>query len=201
MPRQSKAAKAASRTRIVAAAARRVRQDGIAATGVADVMREAGLTHGGFYRHFGSKEELVAAAIAHAVDEILGRLKRETTARGAGPAVAAYIDRYLSEGHVEARGEGCALAALAGEAGTGPGLYGHAIAAGTERAIALLAPGLDGPPNEAQERAAGLLSLLVGAIVLARTTPPGPLRTGLLAAARGTAESQFGVRKRDENLP
>ncbi|WP_369333640.1 TetR/AcrR family transcriptional regulator [Ciceribacter ferrooxidans] len=76
------------------------RENGIAATAVADVMKAAGLTHGGFYRHFASKDNLVAAAISHAVSTLLIDLKKAKGHEAKTNAVLSYIDRYLSDEHV-----------------------------------------------------------------------------------------------------
>src|SRR5262245_55975207 len=106
--RKSRAEAAETRRRIVRAAARRFREQGIAATGLADLMEAAGLTHGGFYKHFSSKDQLVAEATA----EALGTLLEEMAAL---PTVGAAVAAYLSPRHRDNPASGCPLAALGGE--------------------------------------------------------------------------------------
>ena len=107
----SQADKAASHQRIVTAAAARVRRAGVDGLSVADLMREAGLTHGGFYRHFGSRDDLVAEAVEAALAH--GSRRAEAAARPGGPeALAATIDAYLSPLHRDKPETGCAVAAL-----------------------------------------------------------------------------------------
>src|SRR6202011_2563417 len=107
----SQADKAASHERIVKAAAARIRCDGVEGVGVADLMREAGLTHGGFYRHFGSRDDLVAEAVETALAH--GSKRAEAVACQGGPeALATTIDAYLSPLHRDKPETGCAVAAL-----------------------------------------------------------------------------------------
>src|SRR6516164_5330519 len=108
----SRADKAASHERIVTAAAARIRRDGVQGAGVADLMREAGLTHGGFYRHFGSRDDLVYEAIDKALQQ--SEINVTPTPGGAG-GLDALLDRYLSPAHRDSPEEGCAVAAFAGE--------------------------------------------------------------------------------------
>src|ERR1700675_5069720 len=98
---------AKTRKRIVTAAAGQFRKNGIVATGLADLMTAAGLTHGGFYKHFESKDQLVAEACAEAVEVLMGRL---TAAASAGPGAA--VAAYLSTVHRDNPEAGCPLAAI-----------------------------------------------------------------------------------------
>jgi TetR/AcrR family transcriptional repressor of nem operon len=110
----SRADKAKTHERIVRLAAKRFREKGLDGIGIADLMNEAGLTVGGFYKHFGSRDELVAEAIASA----LGGWKRKVeVAAAGGPAVTfeSLIDAYLSESHRDNRAGGCPVGSLAGE--------------------------------------------------------------------------------------
>ena len=104
----SQADKAASHERIVTAAAARIRRDGIDSLGVAELMREAGLTHGGFYRHFGSRDDLVEEAVEAALAH--GSKRAEAAARqGGSEALATTIDAYLSPLHRDKPETGCAV--------------------------------------------------------------------------------------------
>src|SRR6201987_5268492 len=99
---------AETRKRIVRAAARKFREQGIVATGLADLMKAAGLTHGGFYKHFASKDQLVAEATTAALDTVLEE--------GAGhPGTGAAVSAYPSARHRDNPASGCPLAALGGE--------------------------------------------------------------------------------------
>jgi TetR/AcrR family transcriptional repressor of nem operon len=111
----SKAEKEKTHERIVAIASKRLREEGLSGVGIADLMKEAGLTVGGFYKHFDTRDDLVAEAVASA----LGRWKRrmEAAAASGGPAVTyeRLVDSYLSEDHRDNPGAGCAVSALVGE--------------------------------------------------------------------------------------
>ncbi len=182
MARASQAAKAASRAAIVAAAARRFRERGIEATSVADVMTAAGLTHGGFYRHFDSKDGLAAAAIDAAMEDVLAPLRADLDA-GRDAAATRHVKRYLSAGHVDRPGAGCPLAALSSEARRGDGETAAAYARGAAATRKLLARALGGDAA----RAGALMSLLVGAVSLARSLDDPRARDTILKAARAAA--------------
>lgn len=179
MPRMSDAEKKKSHQRIVSSAARMVREKGIDAISVSEVMQAAGLTHGGFYRHFKSKEDLVAAAVHHAVDDVLSDFE---AAAGDRPDAArtGYIDRYLSVDHAVNTGKGCPLAALGGELARlagGPAEQGNEA---VQRTHDLLG-GKDDP-----EQAYAVMGLLIGTVTLARLRPEA--REPILKAGRVALE-------------
>src|SRR6266481_8934482 len=110
----SKAEKTETHKRIVKIASKRFREDGLAGVGISELMKEAGLTVGGFYKHFDSRDDLVTEAVGSA----FGGWKRRVEAAASGrPAVsyAKLIDEYLNEAHRDDPGTGCAFSALAGE--------------------------------------------------------------------------------------
>ena len=112
--RHSKSEKAKTHKHIVAIASKRFREDGLAGVGIADLMKEAGLTVGGFYKHFKSRDDLVAEA----VDSALELWKRQADAAAAGGPPVTYeslVNDYLSEAHRNHPGTGCPVGALAGE--------------------------------------------------------------------------------------
>jgi len=114
--RQSKVEKAKTHERIVAIASKRFREEGLAGIGIADLMKEAGLTVGGFYKHFGSRDALVAEAVGRALE----LWKRQVDAAAAGGPPVSYeslVDEYLSEAHRDHPGIGCPVGALAGDLG------------------------------------------------------------------------------------
>lgn len=164
MPRMSDAAKQHSHKRILDAAAQLFRQNGIGSTSVADVMKAAGMTHGGFYRHFDSKEDLVAAAFRHAVDDVVSDLEKETSPRGRDRERENYIEKYLSQAHTKDEGHGCPLAAMATELARTGGAPQQAGAAASVRMAALLQKG----SNNGTEQGMASMALLLGAVTLAR---------------------------------
>ena len=107
--------KAETHRKIVATAARSFREHGSEANGIGQVMKELGLTKGGFYRHFESKGDLYAAAVARAFEELGNRLVAVAELASKGSELRAVIDDYLSANHLNAPGTGCPLAALAPE--------------------------------------------------------------------------------------
>src|SRR5215213_5229422 len=109
------AAKEASHERIVDAAARAIRRSGYHGTGVADIMKQAGLTHGGFYAHFESREAMLAEAADRAGAETVATLARVAAAAPPKQALGAMLRAYLSKAHAEGIESGCAVAALGSE--------------------------------------------------------------------------------------
>src|SRR5881227_3601578 len=101
--------------RIVAAAARATRRTGYDGTGVAEIMKEVGLTHGGFYAHFGSREAMLAEAADRAGSESVASMERVAAAVPPEQALPAMLKAYLSKAHVQSVESGCATAALASE--------------------------------------------------------------------------------------
>lgn len=170
--------KAASHDRIVQIAAGRFREAGVGALSVADLMQEAGLTHGGFYRHFGSRDELVAEALEEALAQSRART---AAAREAGADYAAIVADYLSPAHRDAPAAGCAVAALASEAGRLQDrpreAFTRHIEAGAETFLALLRA-----ENPAATRADALLTLtaMAGALALARAVSDPALSDEIL---------------------
>src|ERR1700744_4809797 len=107
--RKSKAETAETRQRSVEGAAREVRPNGIQATGLADLMSEAGLSHGGFYRHFDSKDQLVAEACESGLTTIIGRLEAAASGCEGKKGFKAIVDAYMSSSHRDAPADGCPL--------------------------------------------------------------------------------------------
>ncbi len=154
--------------RIVEGASRLMRKRGIDATSVNDVMKKAHLTHGGFYRHFDSKESLVAAALEDAFNEVVNGLEELYGVRGAGKGSKHYYEHYLSEGHVKHPELGCPIAALSTDVARSTASVKNAFADGFGRAVEKLAEGGDGTAEENQRAAIRKLSMLAGAVMIAR---------------------------------
>src|SRR6185369_7300604 len=115
MKRAASRSKEATHDRIVGAAARAIRRSGYNGTGVADIMKDAGLTHGGFYAHFPSREAMLAEAADRAGAEGLAAVERVAAAAPPRRALQALLRAYLSETHVKGVETGCAVAALGSE--------------------------------------------------------------------------------------
>lgn len=160
----------------------------MASTSVADVMAAAGMTTGGFYKHFKSKDDLAAAAVAAAFDEILAPLQRSAETSGPARARAAYLRHYLSEGHVANPGKGCPVAAMGADGGHEAELLGPEFARGVEATLAFLGAG----EGTKADRAALIrqMATLVGAVVIARAVGDGQMRDEILAAAAAAAAAR-----------
>src|SRR5688572_6966970 len=115
MKRTAPSRKETSHERIVDAAARAIRRSGYGGTGVADIMKEAGLTHGGFYAHFSSREALLAEAADRAGAEGVAAMARIASIKPSSEALQTMLKAYLSKEHVESVETGCAVAALGSE--------------------------------------------------------------------------------------
>jgi TetR/AcrR family transcriptional repressor of nem operon len=174
--------KAKSHDRIVEIAAARFREAGTAGPGVAELMQAAGLTHGGFYKHFGSRDDLVAEAVNRALDENASSMAA-LTADAADPLVA-FVDWYTSAEHRDAPGAGCAVVALGADAPRGDERVRAAYTAQAQRYIAHLEEMLGD-----RRRAVSALSTLVGAVLVARAVSPGGLSDEILDAARDSVKA------------
>jgi TetR/AcrR family transcriptional repressor of nem operon len=177
----SQAEKAASHDRIVNIAASRMRRDGISGVGVAELMREAGLTHGGFYRHFKSRDDLVGAAVERALAQGSARTVHAAD-RGGRQAYEAIVDDYLNTAHRAHPEAGCAVAGLAEDISRADDRTRMAYGRQVEQYLELLA-GLT-PSSDAagdRRRACLVLSALVGAIAMARAVGDADLSDDILS--------------------
>jgi TetR/AcrR family transcriptional repressor of nem operon len=176
----SKNQKIKTHKRIVAIASKRFREKGLAGFGIAELMKEAGLTVGGFYKHFGSRDDLVAEAVSSA----FGAWKSQVDAAASGGPPVSYaklIDDYLNEAHRSNPGAGCAFSALAPEIARSDkqtrALASEQIRNDVEL-IAALIPGKD--KRTARSRAILTFSALVGAMSLARAVSDEALSREIL---------------------
>jgi TetR/AcrR family transcriptional repressor of nem operon len=179
MPRITKEDKARNRQNILEAAGRMFRSQGIDAVGIAELMKEAGLTHGGFYNHFASKNDLAVEVCGASFATSLGVLAR-TVEDGPGPAgspLERVVAGYLSAAHRDAPDGGCPSASLVTDAGRHSEGVQSAYAEGVEGYLTGFAAellreaeekGHELDPAEARHRAVRLLSEMVGALMLAR---------------------------------
>src|ERR1700677_1921716 len=174
----SKSDKAETHTRIVGVAAKRFRERGLEGIGVADVMKEAGTTVGGFYKHFGSRDELVVEALATAFLE-LDRWEEHTD------TLTEALENYLSEEHRDAPGAGCALGALLGDMSRASRSAKAVYTARLKRTLAYSTELV--PPNgDSDRRARAILTIsaMLGAINLSRAVSDPNLSRDILKRTR-----------------
>jgi len=177
--------KARSHQRIVDVAARRFRESGTAGPGVAELMQEAGLTHGGFYKHFGSRDDLVAEAADRALtdnEEVLSALLAD-----AADPLAAFVQWYASAEHRDSPGAGCAVVALGADAPRSDPRVRAAYTAQVQRYLEHLEALLGD-----RRRAATALVTLVGSVLVARAVGQGELSEEMLRAARDSVLAAAG---------
>jgi AcrR family transcriptional regulator len=176
--------KEATHERIVTAAARAIRRRGYGGAGVAEIMKEAGLTHGGFYAHFDSREAMLAEAADRAGAETVATLERVAAAAPPDEALQAIIRTYLSKAHLEALETGCAVAALGSEMPRQTSQVRRAATRRIKEMIDLVGRHSPdwGQPG-AHERALVTVATAVGALVLARAVDDPRLSDALRSAA------------------
>ncbi len=185
--------KEATRRRILEAASQAFRERGVAETGVDEVMRRAGLTHGGFYAHFPDKTALVTEACAAAFDAAVPNLDRIAAAPTAAGRARLLIDSYLGTRHRDNRGSGCVVVAVGADMvrrrGTARTGYARGFAQHLERLAAALR--LDPEPRRNRETVTLLMSSLVGALLFARAIDDPAQSDAMLHAMRRHLRRQF----------
>jgi TetR/AcrR family transcriptional repressor of nem operon len=179
----SQTEKTRNHDRILEVAARRIREAGTEAPGVAEIMTSAGLTHGGFYKHFGSRDELIAEAAERTY------LESEHAARqvidGADDPLAAFVDWYLSSEHRDDPGSGCSVVALGNDVARASGVVRSAYTDQVRRYLTLLDELLGTDPAEPPSAdATAALATLVGAVLVARAVDDPELSERILLDAR-----------------
>ena len=176
-----------TRERILRAAARAIRKHGYEGVGVADVMKAAGLTHGGFYAHFASRDALLAQAAGHADFESAETFSRALARAKPGEELMALIDAYLADRHVKAaeHGLGCDLAAAGSEVPRQHRDVRRVVSQRIEDFIGLVERQLpDRERSAAREKAMAIVPCMVGALMLARAADDPQLSKGIRKAAR-----------------
>lgn len=186
----SQADKAESHDRIVQVAAARLRENGVAAIGVADMMKDAGLTHGGFYRHFASRDALVAEAIERALHEGARAVAGVATI-GECP-LEAVVDAYLSPAHRDNLATSCAVTTLAADVARCDdrvrSAYTKQVGAYLDLLTRLIAD--DGQGSQ-RKQAIAALSTLVGAVSMARAVNDEALSREILSSAAAELKAQL----------
>ncbi|KQS61312.1 transcriptional regulator [Rhizobium sp. Leaf371] len=173
---------AENRRRILDSASRLFRSRGVDAVSVADVMQGAGLTHGAFYRHFASKDDLVAEALAHIL-----------TSDGDAPfSLRGYLEQYLSAEHRDNPAEGCPFAALASEMRHQSPQARAVMTAGARQIIEMMSTDIPASAETAERQTAiGNWAAMVGAMMIARAVDDGALSDRILDETRRFVESSI----------
>ena len=183
--RYSKEHKQETHARIVRKASVRLREKGAHGIGVADLMKEAGLTHGGFYAHFDSREALLIEAFAYAMDRSMDYWRKSTAETSPEKRLAMIVDSYLTASHRDDPGRGCAVPTLGAEIARESPKARKAFAAKLEQMIDMIAEQLiDLPPKAARKQAAVTLATMMGTLVLSRIAGNGEFSDDILAAGR-----------------
>jgi TetR/AcrR family transcriptional repressor of nem operon len=181
---------AENRERIVQVAAKLFRERGFDGIGVADLMRAAGLTHGGFYGHFASKEDLAAEASGRALEETL-QYWSAATEKTPDEAFQKIINRYVSEGHRDAPGRGCLVAALGSDVGRQARPVRRVVTDGINAFIEQLMQLVPGKSKAARRRQAlADFAAMVGAVTIARAVDDPVLSKDVLDAVASSLSEQ-----------
>jgi TetR/AcrR family transcriptional repressor of nem operon len=183
--RKSREEAAATRERIVDAAAREFRQSGIAETGLHDLMQAAGLTHGGFYKHFESKVQVVGEAVKRGCEQFLADMESSAAGKAPEAALSTMVTKYLSANHRDCVGEACPLSSLGTDLRRADKHTRDTASDGLKAAIALVAKQItDVPPGEAKKRAHAIMAAMVGGVVLSRLANNAHLSEMILRETR-----------------
>jgi len=183
--RYSKEHKQETHERIVKKASVRLREKGAHGIGVADLMKEAGLTHGGFYAHFDSREALVVEAFAYAMDRSTERWRKVAEQTPPDKRLATIVENYLTPVHRDDPGNGCAVPALGAEIARESLKTRKAFAAKLEQMIDMMADQVpDVPRKAARKQAMATLATMIGTLVLSRIAGTGEFSGEILGAGR-----------------
>ena len=184
MRKTASRSKEATHERIVDVAARAIRRSGYEGTSVADIMKEAGLTHGGFYAHFASREAMLAEAADRAGADAMAAFARIAATAPRKQALRMIMMAYLSKDHLEDREKGCSVAALGSEMPRQAPEVRRAATSRIKEMIDVVARQLpDWGEPEAHERALVIVSTMVGTLLLARAVDDPKLSDALLESA------------------
>jgi TetR/AcrR family transcriptional repressor of nem operon len=183
--RYSREHKLETHARIVKRASVKLREKGAHGVGVADLMKDAGLTHGGFYAHFDSREALVIEAFAHAMDRSTERWRKLAEQTPPEQRMAAIVDGYLTPAHRDDPGHGCAIPTLGAEIARESPKTRKAFAAKLEEMIDALAEQMaDTPRKAARKQATAMIATMMGTLVMARVAGNGEFSEEILNSGR-----------------
>src|SRR5262249_44694857 len=182
--RRSKQDAAATRQRIVRESAAAFRKNGIAATGLSDVMAAAGLTHGGFYRHFASKDQLVTEACDAAAKSLAEQLAASTSKKTPRDGLRTIVKKYLGAAHRDEPEDGCPVAALGSEIARGDARTRAAATQGFLKLAEIIASQFrNSPPDVARRRALVAVATMIGALTMSRIATDSELSADILREA------------------
>jgi TetR/AcrR family transcriptional regulator, transcriptional repressor for nem operon len=194
--RYSKEHKLETHARIVKKASVRLREKGAHGIGVADLMKEAGLTHGGFYAHFDSRETLVIEAFADAMDRSTERWRTLAEQTPPEKRLGTIVESYLTPLHRDDPGHGCAVPTLGAEIARESPKTRKAFAAKLEQMIDMLSAQIPELPRKAaRKQAMAAISTMMGTLVLARIAGSGEFSDEILAAGRDAVLDRAAVMK------
>lgn len=176
-----------SHRQIVEIAAARMRESGTEGPGVAEIMKAAGLTHGGFYKHFDSRDDLVAEAVDAAIEQGQSDLSRAV--EGAADPLAAFLEEYVSEKHRDNPGAGCTVVALGADAARADPRVRASYGAQVEKYIARMEDLLGGG-EDARPKAIAAVTSMVGAVLISRAIDDEALSEEILGEVRAGVESR-----------
>jgi TetR/AcrR family transcriptional regulator, transcriptional repressor for nem operon len=192
----SKASKANTHARLVETAAARFKEHGVDGISLADLMQDLTLTHGGFYKHFDSRDELVREALDVALKQS-GEAMRQHMFDGDQADIAGLLNFYLNEAHRDGRAAGCTVAALAGDAARKSPELQARFRKQIESTLDDLSTALErGGNKHSRETALLLLSALYGALMMARAVGDSPLSREVLRTVRKQALALSGAAKK-----
>jgi len=195
--RYSREHKLETHARIVKRASVRLREKGAHGIGVADLMKDAGLTHGGFYAHFDSREALVIEAFAYAMDRSTERWRKLGEQTPPDKRLAAIVASYLTTVHRDDPGHGCAVPTLGAEIARESPKTRKAFAAKLEQMLDMLAEQIPALPRKgARKQAIATLATMMGTLVLARIAGNGEFSDEILAAGREAVLDRAAPAKR-----
>jgi TetR/AcrR family transcriptional regulator, transcriptional repressor for nem operon len=182
--RRSKQEAAVTRQRIVEAAAASFGKNGIAGTGLSDLMAAAGLTHGGFYRHFASKDQIVIEACTAAAESLVEQLAASVAKKSPQRGLNAIVENYLSTAHRDDPADGCPIAALGSEIARGDERTRAAATQALLRFVEVIASRFGKtPPDVARRRALVAAATMIGALTISRIVTDSELSAGILREA------------------
>jgi len=191
--RYSDTHKEETRKKVVMAAAKAVRAKGPEGVGVAEIMAEAGLTHGGFYAHFPNKEALVVAALEEAFGQSSRRFGKMTEGLPPAEALAAFVDLYVTPEHRAHPERGCPIAGLSSELPRQGAPVREAYERGVRGLVGRITNWLPESAEDRESLAASILAEMAGTVALSRAISDHAEAARLLAAARTRIKTRMGI--------
>jgi TetR/AcrR family transcriptional regulator, transcriptional repressor for nem operon len=191
--RYSREHKNQTHARIVKRASVKLREKGAHGIGVADLMKEAGLTHGGFYAHFDSRDALVIEAVTHAMDRSIERWQKLSAETPPDKRLSKIVNSYLGPEHRDSPGHGCAVPSLAAEIARESTKTRRVFAGRMEQLIDVLADQYQGVPRKAaRKQAMAALATMMGSLVMARVAGNAELSDEILKSGRDAVLERAG---------